>query len=189
MIKTDLDKLQLLVAMFEVAPIGIYTVDSEGRIELINPKFLEINGAKTAEQVVGLNVLDLPSYKESGLDTFVREGLSGKPFTSELRFVSYTAQKETFRRYQGVPIFDGSGKRVERLLMIVEDVTENHMLEENLRRERGDLKEKTRQLEERVVEVEQMNKVMVGRELKMIELKEEIKHLKEQLDNQRHNPK
>lgn len=42
-------------------------------------------------------------------------------------------------------------------------------------------KDAERNLDERINETEKLNKLMVGRELKMIELKEEIKSLKEKL--------
>jgi len=44
------------------------------------------------------------------------------------------------------------------------------------------VKERTRELEERVNELERFHKLTVGRELKMIELKKEIKKLKEELE-------
>ena len=43
------------------------------------------------------------------------------------------------------------------------------------------VKEKTKELQERVAELERFQRLTVGRELKMIELKEEIKKLKEEL--------
>jgi len=43
------------------------------------------------------------------------------------------------------------------------------------------VKEKTKELQDRVIELERLNKFMIGRELKMVELKEEIKRLREEL--------
>ena len=45
------------------------------------------------------------------------------------------------------------------------------------------VKERTKVLEEKTAELERMNKLMVGRELKMIELKKEIEELKKQVNN------
>jgi len=44
------------------------------------------------------------------------------------------------------------------------------------------VKEKTKELQEKVNELETSNRLMVGRELKMVELKEEIKRLREELE-------
>ena len=60
-------------------------------------------------------------------------------------------------------------KRVEEALNLL-----NEELEERVR-------ERTRELERRNYELEQMNKVFVGRELRMVELKEKIRDLEERL--------
>jgi C4-dicarboxylate-specific signal transduction histidine kinase len=44
------------------------------------------------------------------------------------------------------------------------------------------VKEKTKSLQEKIEELEKFNRLAVGRELKMIELKEEIKKLKEEVE-------
>jgi len=44
------------------------------------------------------------------------------------------------------------------------------------------VKERTRELQEKMEELERFNKLAIGRELKMIGLKEEIKELKEELE-------
>jgi hypothetical protein len=52
---------------------------------------------------------------------------------------------------------------------------------ENLAKElEGKVKERTRKLEEKMEELEKFNKLAVGRELKMIELKEEVEKLKKE---------
>jgi len=118
--------------IFERAPIGIYTVDTQGIIDSLNPKFLEINGASKAEDVLGLNVFKLPSYHEFGLDEYIRSGLSGKPFEVELQHVSQFAKKMTWRRYRGMPIFEESGIKVTHLLLLVEDISQEKKLENDL---------------------------------------------------------
>lgn len=47
------------------------------------------------------------------------------------------------------------------------------------------VKERTKELQERIDELERLHKLTVGREIKMIELKEEIKKLKEELEKQK----
>ena len=44
------------------------------------------------------------------------------------------------------------------------------------------IKERTKEIQEKMKELEKFNKLAVGRELKMVELKEEIKKLKEELE-------
>ncbi len=109
--------------IFNQAPIGIYTINKDGIIDSFNPKMLDMNGAQSVNEVIGLNVFSLDSYKKVGLDTFFREGLQGKSFSTEVKYVSQIANKETWRRYQGVPIFLPDSKTVDRLLLLVEDTT------------------------------------------------------------------
>jgi len=47
------------------------------------------------------------------------------------------------------------------------------------------IKERTKELQEKLGELEKFNRLAVGREMKMIELKEEITKLKEQLQNKK----
>jgi hypothetical protein len=45
------------------------------------------------------------------------------------------------------------------------------------------VRERTRELEEKVLELEKFQKLAIGRELRIIELKEEIERLKKELEN------
>lgn len=68
------------------------------------------------------------------------------------------------------------------MLLAMEDITRQKHLEDQLREYTKKLNvevaQKTQQLEIRVLELERLNKTMIGRELKMIELKEQIEELK-----------
>ncbi|MEP7103268.1 MAG: PAS domain-containing protein [Candidatus Dojkabacteria bacterium] len=68
------------------------------------------------------------------------------------------------------------------MLLAMEDITKQKELEEQLREYARKLNievaHQTKQLELRVVELEKLNETMVGRELKMIELKKELEELK-----------
>lgn len=68
------------------------------------------------------------------------------------------------------------------MLLAMEDITKQKQLEEQLRdytkRLHLEVEKRTAELEERVNELERLNKVMINRELKMIELKKEIEKFK-----------
>lgn len=59
------------------------------------------------------------------------------------------------------------------------DITETKALRENLEQK---VEERTKELQERVEELEKFHKLTVGRELKMMELKKEIKEMKKELE-------
>ena len=134
-----------LATIIERSPHGIYTINKDGIIEFFNPKMVEIEGLKSAQEAIGLNALELSKYKDVGLDKFFREGLAGKSFTTEICHISSVTQKERYCHYFGVPIFGPDGKTAERLLLMVEDITERKRLE-------AELAEYTKKLELKVAE-------------------------------------
>jgi len=116
--------------IFDKATIGIYTISPKGEIDSFNPKMLELAGAKSASQVIGLNVFKMPSYKKAGLDQYFRQGLKGKSFDAEVEYTSQTGDKHSFRHYQGTPLFEIGTKKVKHLLLMVEDITEKRKIEQ-----------------------------------------------------------
>jgi PAS domain-containing protein len=70
---------------------------------------------------------------------------------------------------------------VQLIIIAIEDVTVRKSLEKKLGEEAKTLtikvEDRTKELEERVNELERMNKLMIGREMKMIELKKQIEKL------------
>jgi PAS domain-containing protein len=74
------------------------------------------------------------------------------------------------------------------IIMAIEDVTKQKLLEEKLRDYAKELEvrvlERTKDLEERIRELEILNKSTVDRELRMIELKKEVEGMKETISSQ-----
>ena len=78
---------------------------------------------------------------------------------------------------RNILIRDDQG-RIAAIEGIITDITERKQAEEELRTLNTDL-ERTAELQEKNAELERLNKIFVGRELRMIELKERIKQLEE----------
>ncbi len=76
---------------------------------------------------------------------------------------------------------------VQLIILAMEDITERKELENKLVDYTRGLEikvgERTGELTERIKELETINKTMTGRELKMVELKKEIEHLKKRAKN------
>lgn len=76
-------------------------------------------------------------------------------------------------------------EKEEIILLAMEDITKQVQLERHLKeyadKLAAEVASKTVELEARIIELEKMNKIMVGRELKMAELKQEINDLKKKV--------
>jgi chemotaxis protein methyltransferase CheR len=74
------------------------------------------------------------------------------------------------------------GEKEPMILLAMEDITQQKLLEYQLREYAKGLNievaKRTAELEVQVKELERMNKIMIGREMKMIQLKKEIEKLK-----------
>ena len=67
---------------------------------------------------------------------------------------------------------------VQKEKLLISNMTEMKRLYRQVKESETELKAKAEQLEQKVGELNRFNKLMIGRELKMVELKEELKKLK-----------
>jgi len=76
---------------------------------------------------------------------------------------------------------------VQLIILAIEDITDKERLEEKVAEYTKGLEEKvaeqTKDLKDKIEELEKTNRSMVGRELKMVELKKEVEELKKKTKN------
>jgi PAS domain-containing protein len=86
-------------------------------------------------------------------------------------------------------IMFSKGDEKPLIIMAMEDVTKQRLIEEKLQDYAKELEEKvmerTKELEVRISELETMNKTMVDRELRMVELKKEMDVMREKMPDQK----
>ncbi len=128
---------KLTFEILDDLPFGVYSINKNGMIDFFNKKMVEMAGAKSADEIVGLNVFEMPTYKRAGLTEYFRKGLKGEPFfIPEVEYTSSTGERTTIRQYSGIPVKNVKGE-VERLLLVVVDITEMKKLQEELEEERS----------------------------------------------------
>lgn len=114
------------------APVGIFTVDTNGLIMEINDKCLEILGSPGAKETRSINVLTFPPLLEAGLSQDILRCLKdGKNIVAERPYTSKWGVS-SYLRYHLTPMRDNRG-RIEGAQFIMEDFTERKRAEEALR--------------------------------------------------------
>lgn len=195
-------------SIFASSPIGIFLVDRNGHVMSANNSaiFLESQGT---DQFIGSDIFSMRLYADIGLMKYLRGGLAGEGFDVDLQVHAPNASDVLWRHYVGRPVFGYETKKVDRLVVMVEDITERKLLELELKSLNAELEERvqdrTKQVEEKLAEIvaaeerlrkrsraminiledmrskeqyfEKLNQVLVGREVRMLELKEQIKQM------------
>lgn len=171
--------------LIQNVPVGLYrtTPGPKGKFVMANPAIVRIFGYETAREFLQTSAGDL--YE----DPAERQGLSEK-----LLAQGHIVREELrLKKRDGTPIwgavtakiFRNESGEVEYFDGMVEDITELKRAEEALQKVYEELEakveERTKKLKEKTEKLERINKLFVDRELRMKELKEEIKKLKSKM--------
>ncbi len=161
-------------------------LDTNGKITFCNDYLLQLTGYKH-EEMIGKDWFDMmipgtnSQVKEIFIDGF-RNGNITPRFENSIRTKS---GKELDIVWSNVTqrLTNGS---ISGIASIGEDVTERKKAENKINLLNEELEERvierTRELEIKNIELARMNKLFIGRELRMVELKNQIKALEEKLE-------
>lgn len=172
-------KLEL---MFKTSPIGICTVDTIGNFITTNLAYERIVGY-SKEELSGLSFFDVTSKRDRPRNKKLFQklfSLETTSFSLKKRYVRKDG-KEIIVVVNAFAIRDAEGK-VRYGTAFIEDVTEQNKAEVELQLYQKHLeelvRERTKNLEEKNKELERFNDLFVDRELRIHELNETIKRLK-----------
>ena len=165
----------------------VFVVDTKGIILRANKAVFDILGYKENE-VIGKSaaLMFSPETREKDVEAGPKKAIGGKIVTNaELNLMHKDGRKLPFS-FNGTPLKDAQGKIIGAI-GVGRDLREIRKLINQLKEAKlgleEQIKDRTKELQEKVEELEKFNKLAVGRELKMIELKKEIDKLKIQIKN------
>ncbi len=175
LLQESLGELELYIEhLRSFLPIAICDVTPTGLILAVNKAFQKLTGYKEIE-IVGKPIEGIFLEKiENILKEVLEKGIvEGKELT--------LAQKNI-----PVSVFVAARKDSEGNVLGffwgIIDISEFKILQQELEKR---VQEKTRALQEKLEELEKFQKIVVGRELKMIELKREIEKLKKEIEKRK----
>ena len=169
--------LHYMKTLVEVARESFLILDSNLRVVSANPTFYE-NFKVSPEQTENVFLYELGN------------GQWNIPVLKSL-LEEILPQKKVVKDYEVTHTFQQIGEKTiclnarqididtaHMIVLAMEDITVRKEIEQKLAKYTAELEEtilaRTREIVDRVKELESLNKVMVGRELKMIELKKEL---------------
>jgi len=180
-------QLMFFESIVDNVPDMIFVKDAkELRFVLFNKAGEKLLGY-SKEDMIGKSDYDFFSKKQA--DFFIskdRDVLAKKILLDIPEEPIKTKYGERFLHTKKIPILDENGKPLY-LLGISEDITERKNMRRKLDEYAQSLEKKvvvqTKELADKVGELESTNKFMVGRELKMVKLKKENEKLEEENEN------
>ncbi|OGZ18896.1 MAG: hypothetical protein A2Z68_01325 [Candidatus Nealsonbacteria bacterium RBG_13_38_11] len=166
-LKADNSK-ETLQAIFNSVRDGLVILDRTGKIMKISESLVEMGGY-SGKELIGkrLSLMKMFSPKSLAqiLVNFVRTLADNEIMPYEVEATTKSGRK-MFGEISGNPL--KSKGKIVGVVALIRDITERKKTEEELR--------------EKNEELEKFNKFAVGRELKIIELKNKIKELEEKLN-------
>jgi PAS domain S-box-containing protein len=154
--------------LYEKAPVPYHTLSPTGLITDVNEKWCQTLGYMK-EKVIGKSIFDFISEGErtQAQESFAQKIVNGKSYTGghEREYRTKTGEKRLFVIHDFF-LFDNDS-RVVSVYTTMEDITENKIAEQTLK--------------EKINELERYKIITVNREMKLMELKNEINELCTQL--------
>jgi PAS domain S-box-containing protein len=180
---------EYIESIMENMPIGfaVNTID-DGDVKYMNSHFENVYGwsrdVLTNTSIFFDKVFPDPEYHKKMKAQIIGDMQSGVPERMEwkdLKIVTSSGEVRYVHAFN-IPLIDQN-----MMISTVQDVTTRKLAEDEIEKHRKHLeklvKERTLELEGKNADLEQMNKLFVGRELRMVELKEKIKELNEKLNH------
>jgi PAS domain S-box-containing protein len=165
-------------------------IDARWRLLFVSPSYCEAIGKKE-EELLGREFIPMVHPDDVESTSKAMEALYKPPYTCYLEQQLKTIQGWRRLAWNSKAILDKEGKVVETV-GLGRDITKQKETEEELQKLKEQLEtqvsEKTRELQQRVSELEEYQKATINREYRINELKEVIKRLQQEIEEFRKKP-
>jgi PAS domain S-box-containing protein len=186
-------RLTELLLLYDTAPVGLGFVDPDLRFVKVNEALAKINDKPMAEHV-GRTVFDvLPEEVAKKVEALLRQTMAtGRPLRQVELYgtMPHDPGNEHWWSVTCHPMSNSEGKLLG-VHAVIEDITQQKQAQQQIERLNADLGKQidehqcairqlhvvTAALKEKNEELEQFHDIVVGRELKMIELEKELRKL------------
>ncbi len=176
--KEDIDDLEKYIEeLTTFLPLAVCSLNPLGMIVDANLAFAKLTGFNQIEFIS--KPLSFFFLEKKEIEMIIEE-INQKEIIKGKEFTLLTKNKKE------IPVSLSFGSRKDRdgtfigSFVGIFDISELKKLQLNLEEK---VKERTKKLQEKIEEMEKLQRLTIGRELKMIELKQEIEKLKEELKN------
>lgn len=178
--REDLEGLVAYIQDFNsFLPIATCVISPSRDVTDINRAFEELTNYKPLE-IIGKSVKIIFLEKEK-IEAIIDE-VTKKKIIKKKEATLITKDKKIIFVSIAVSVREDKEGNIIGYFLSVTDITEIKKSQELLEEK---VKERTRELQLKIEELEKFQKITIGRELKMIELKKEIERLKDRLEVQK----
>lgn len=179
----DLEQNQLYLKMItDGVDEGIMLLDSQYKILWTNAKVMHFFG-KHPDEIIGKHCYEL-IHKLEALpveECPLAEIFKTKEPASSTHIHLDKDKNKFYVKVTAYPILDQQGK-IEQVIHVSRDVTEEKASEEKISRYVRSLEEMQKDLQDKIEDLERFSNLAVDRELKMVELKEKVRELEEKIN-------
>jgi len=144
----------------------VVKVDTKGRFLFVSPSYCELFG-KTREELLGQVFMPLVHEEDKESTAKAMKKLYQPPHAVYIEQRAYTKDGWIWLAWNDTAVLDDE-ENIKEIIGVGRDINDQKMAE--------------LELQDKMHELEKLNKVMIGRENKMIELKKEVNELLQQLN-------
>ncbi len=164
------EQLQVLSSAVEQSPSSVMITDREGRIEYVNPKFEQLTGYVSQEAIGNTpRILKSGVHEEEFYNNLWKTILSGKEWHGDV--CNQKKNGELYWEQASISAVLNQSGEISYFVSVREDISERKRMDEELK--------------EHMEELERFSRLTYDREERMIQLKEEINTLLEQMGREK----